>query len=81
LKKTDKEKNLFQKASENIYNLSSGRSRITFAFNNIVDLGITVQEMDSVKNPDNDIKSWQERYTKSSWGFVKKFITFKDLLL
>ena len=74
----DKEKNLFQKASENIYNLSSGRSRITFAFNNIVDLGITVQEMDSVKNPDNDIKSWQERYTKSSWGFVKKFITDQD---
>ena len=74
----DKEKNLFQKASENIYNLSSGRSRVTFAFNNIVDLGITVQEMDSVKNPDNDIKSWQERYTKSSWGFVKKFITDQD---
>ena len=74
----DKEKNLFQKASENIYNFSSGRSRVTFAFNNIVDLGITVQEMDSVKNPDNDIKSWQERYTKSSWGFVKKFITDQD---
>lgn len=74
----EKEKNLFQKAGENIYNLSSGRSRVTFAFNNIVDLGITVQEMDSVKNPDNNIKSWQERYTKSIWGFVKKFITDQD---
>ena len=60
----DKEKSLFQKASENIYNLSSGRSRVTFAFNNIVDLGITVQEMDSVKKPQNNDKTWQERYTE-----------------
>jgi M6 family metalloprotease-like protein len=74
----DKEKSLFQKASENIYNLSSGRSRVTFAFNNIVDLGITVQEMDSVKNPQNNDKTWQERYTESTWGFVKKFITDQD---
>ena len=74
----DKEKNLFQKASENIHNLSSGRSRVTFAFNNIVDLGITVQEMDSVKNPQNNDKTWQERYAESTWGFVKKFITDQD---
>ncbi len=74
----DKEKNLFKMASENIYNLSSGRSRVTFAFNNIVDLGITVQEMDSVKNPQNNDKTWQERYTESTWGFVKKFVTDQD---
>jgi hypothetical protein len=34
--------------------------------------------MDSVKNPQNNDKTWQERYTESTWGFVKKFITDQD---
>jgi len=73
-----KEKEVFAKASDNIYNFSDGKSRITFFYSEIVNLDMTVGERNTIRAPNNSYSDWQERYDKSTWGFIKKFITDQD---
>jgi M6 family metalloprotease-like protein len=73
-----KEKENFTKASENIYNFSKGKSKVTFVYNAIINLDMTVKERDAIKQPQNNNKTWQERYDDSTWGFMKRFITDQD---
>jgi hypothetical protein len=74
----NKEKEAFTKASDNIYEFSDGKSRVTFSYNEVVNLDMTVQERNLIKSPSNSYREWQERYDKSTWGFMKKFITEQD---
>ena len=73
-----KEKEIFSKVSDNIYDFSNGRSRVTFNYNSIIDLDMTVNERNLIKAPNNSYSEWQERYEKSTWGFMKKFIIDQD---
>ena len=74
----NKEKEAFTKASDNIYKFSDGKSRVTFSYNEVINLDMTVQERNLIKAPSNSYREWQERYDKSTWGFMKKFITEQD---
>ena len=74
----NKEKEAFTKASDNIYKFSDGKSRVTFSYNEIINIDMTVQERNLIKAPSNSYSEWQERYDKSTWGFMKKFITEQD---
>jgi len=73
-----KEKENFIKASENIYNFSNGKSKVTFVYNAMINIDMTVKERDAIKQPQNNNKTWQERYDDSTWGFMKRFITDQD---
>jgi M6 family metalloprotease-like protein len=73
-----KEKEIFSRVSENIYNLSAGRSKVTFVYNIIINLDMTVKERNSITAPSNSYTEWQERYERSTWGFMKKFIIDHD---
>ena len=74
----NKEKEAFTKASENIYKFSDGKSRVTFSYNEIINIDMTVSERNTIRAPSNSYSDWQERYDKSTWGFMKKFITEQD---
>ena len=74
----NKEKEAFTKASDNIYKFSDGKSRVTFSYNEIINVDMTIQERNLIKAPNNSYSEWQERYDKSTWGFMKKFITEQD---
>ena len=74
----NKEKEALTKASDNIYKFSDGKSRVTFSYNEIINVDMTVQERNLIKAPNNSYSEWQERYDKSTWGFMKKFITEQD---
>jgi M6 family metalloprotease-like protein len=73
-----KEKENFIKASENIYNFSNGKSKVTFVYNAMINIDMTVKERDAIKQPQNNNKTWQERYDDSTWGFMKRLITDQD---
>jgi M6 family metalloprotease-like protein len=73
-----KEKEAFTKASNNIYDFSEGKSRVTFSYNEIIDIDMTVEQRNLIKQPQNNNKTWQERYDDSTWGFMSKFITEQD---
>jgi len=73
-----KDKEIFSKVSDNIYDFSNGRSKVTFIYNSIIDLDMTVNERDLIRAPSNSYTDWQERYDKSTWGFMKKFILDQD---
>ena len=73
-----KEKEVFSKVSDNIYDFSAGRSKVTFVYNTIISLDMTVKERNLIKAPNNSYSEWQERYDKSTWGFMKKFIIDQD---
>jgi M6 family metalloprotease-like protein len=74
----NKEKEAFTKASDNIYKFSDGRSRVTFSFNEVINVEMTIKERNAIKQPQNNNKSWQERYDESTWGYMKRFITEQD---
>jgi M6 family metalloprotease-like protein len=73
-----KEKEAFAKASDNIYKFSDGKSRVTFSYNEIINIEMTVSERNTIRAPSNSYSDWQERYNKSTWGFMKNFITEQD---
>ena len=73
-----KEKEVFTKVSDNIYDFSEGKSRVTFFYHEIINVDMTVQERNLIKAPNNSYSEWQERYDKSTWGFMKKFIMDQD---
>jgi M6 family metalloprotease-like protein len=74
----NKEKEAFTKASDNIYKFSDGKSRVTFSYNEIINVEMTVSERNTIRAPSNSYSDWQERYNKSTWGFMKNFITEQD---
>ena len=39
---------------------------------------MTVSERNTIRAPSNSYSDWQERYNKSTWGFMKNFITEQD---
>jgi hypothetical protein len=51
---------------------------VTFFYNEIINIEMTVKERDAIKQPQNNNKTEQERYDESTWGFMKKFITEQD---
>lgn len=71
-----KDKDIFLKAAENISILSDAKTKISFQFNSIVDIDITAKELDQIKVNVKD--TWQNDYSKSTWGFVKKIILDQD---
>ncbi len=73
-----KEKEAFAKASDNIYKFSDGKSRVTFSYNEIINIEMTVSERNTIRAPNSSYSDWQERYNKSTWGFMKNFITEQD---
>ena len=73
-----KEKSIFSSVSDNIYELSGGQSKVTFVYNKIINLDMSIKERDSINAPDNSYLEWQERYDRSTWGFMKKFILDQD---
>jgi M6 family metalloprotease-like protein len=73
-----KEKEAFTKASDNIYKFSDGKNRVTFSYNEIINVEMTVSERNTIRAPSNSYTDWQERYNKSTWGYMKKFITEQD---
>ena len=73
-----KEKEAFAKASDNIYKFSDGKSRVTFSYNEIINIEMTVSERNTIRAPNNSYSDWQESYNKSTWGFMKNFITEQD---
>ena len=74
-----KEKDIFLRSSENIFKLSSEKSKVSFVFSSVVDLSITAKEMDDISRNVKD--TWQRDYANSTWGFVKKMITDQDKLI
>jgi M6 family metalloprotease-like protein len=74
----EREKSVFAKASDGIYKYSSGKSRVTFEFNEVIDINMTIKERDAIRAPQNNNKTWQERFDESTWGFMKNFITEHD---
>ena len=74
----NKEIEIFSKVSQNIYDISEGKSKVTFTYNTIIELDMTVEERNLIKQPQNNNKTWQERYNDSTWGFMKNFITDQD---
>jgi len=77
----NKEKEAFTKASDNIYKFSDGKSRVTFSYNEIINIDMTVSERNTIRAPSNSYSDWQERYNKSTWGFMKNFITDQDRII
>jgi len=71
-----KDKDIFLQAAENISLLSETKSKISFVFNPIVDIDITAKDLDQIKLNVKD--TWQNDYSKSTWGFVKKIILDQD---
>lgn len=74
-----KEKDIFLRSSENIFKLSSEKSKVSFVFSSVVDLSITAKEMDDISRNVKD--TWQRDYANSTWGLVKKMITDQDKLI
>jgi hypothetical protein len=70
------EKNGFLQSAKDIYELSSGLSKIEFVFNPTVKLSITTSEMDKFKV--NIQKTYLKDFENDQFGFALKFIQDAD---
>ena len=73
---TDEYKRDYQAATNNIQELSQGKSSVEFVFAPTVSTEFTNSDMDQLKI--NQQQQWQNDETKSTWGFVRKFIADQD---
>jgi hypothetical protein len=73
---TDEYKRDYQAAVNNIQELSQGKSSVEFVFAPTVSTELTNSDMDQLKI--NQQQQWQNDETKSTWGFVRKFIADQD---
>ena len=73
---TEEYKRDYQAAASNIQELSQGKSSVEFVFAPTVLTELTNADMDQLKI--NQQQQWQQDETKSTWGFVRKFIADQD---
>jgi hypothetical protein len=66
-------------AAKNISTLSSGLANVEFVFAPTISTDLTNADMDQLKI--NQREQWQRDETKSTWGFVRKFIADNDAQL
>ena len=66
-------------AAKNILTLSNGRANVEFVFAPTISTDLTNADMDQLKI--NQREQWQRDETKSTWGFVRKFIADNDAQL
>jgi hypothetical protein len=66
-------------AAKNISTLSNGRANVEFVFAPTISTDLTNADMDQLKI--NQREQWQRDETKSTWGFVRKFIADNDAQL
>ena len=69
---TATDKTIFSETAVNIKNLSKGKSDINFLYNSPVQLSISSEDLDEIKN--NRQTSWAQDFDKSTWGFVTNVI-------
>ena len=73
---TNSMKNDYLAAAENISNFSSGQSKIEFIFAPTIPTELTNADMDQLKI--NQREYWQKDESKSTYGFVRKFLSDND---
>jgi len=73
---TNSMKNDYLAAAENISNFSSGQSKVEFIFAPTIPTELTNAYMDQLKI--NQREYWQKDESKSTYGFVRKFLSDND---
>jgi hypothetical protein len=73
---TDEYKRDYQTAASNIKEFSGGKASVEYVFAPTVITELTNADMDQLKI--NQQQQWQQDETKSTWGFVRKFIADQD---
>ena len=73
---TDEYKSDYQTAASNIREFSGGKASVEYVFAPTVMTELTNADMDQLKI--NQQQQWQQDETKSTWGFVRKFIADQD---
>ena len=73
---TDEYKSDYQTAASNIREFSGGKASVEYVFAPTVITELTNADMDQLKI--NQQQQWQQDETKSTWGFVRKFIADQD---
>jgi hypothetical protein len=73
---TDAIKKVFTVSASNITNFSSGKSSPQFIFNKAIDIALTADEMDAIKN--NAKTTYQSDFKNSTYGFVAQAIQNSD---
>ena len=73
---TEEYKRDYQAAAKNIMEFSGGKTLIEYVFAPTVLTELTNADMDQLKI--NQQQQWQQDETKSTWGFVRKFIADQD---
>jgi hypothetical protein len=73
---TNSMKNDYLAAAENISNFSSGQSKVEFIFAPTIPTELTNADMDQLKI--NQREYWQKDESKSTYGFVRKFLSDND---
>jgi hypothetical protein len=73
---TNSMRNDYLAAAENISNFSNGLSKIEFVFAPTISTELTNSDMDQLKI--NQREAWQKDESKSTYGFVRKFLADYD---
>ena len=73
---TEEYKSDYQTAASNIREFSGGKASVEYVFAPTVITELTNADMDQLKI--NQQQQWQQDETKSTWGFVRKFIADQD---
>jgi len=73
---TDDRKSEYKIAGENIERLSGGKAKIEFIFAPTISTEITNADLDQLRSNQRD--AWQRDESKSTYGFVRKFIADFD---
>jgi hypothetical protein len=73
---TEEYKRDYQAAARNIMEFSGGKTQIEYVFAPTVLTELTNADMDQLKI--NQQLQWQKDETKSTWGFIRKFISDQD---
>jgi hypothetical protein len=76
---TNSMRNDYLAAAENISNFSNGQSKIEFVFAPTIPTDLTNADMDQLKI--NQREYWQKDESKSTYGFVRKFLSDNDARL
>ena len=69
-------KSIFTGAGANVMKLSLGKNNPSFLFNKAIDIALTADEMDAIKNNVN--LTWKKDFQNSTWGFTSQVIKSLD---
>lgn len=73
---TEKNKFDYLQAGKNISSFSAGKNNIDFIFSPTVDSNLSNQDLVELKS--NQQSAWMTDISKSTWGFIRKFIADYD---